>query len=368
MIEEKTETATETPTDPVTPTEVTGMEDVFKRELGLEADPKEESGDKPDNALEEGHPKDPAKEPEEPAPEIPAEKDVKPSEEEAPETAEVEAEEKPAEEVPEEDNSLLNDILEIETDDDKSADDWKSRHSEATRYSQGLNDKIRSYEEALASAGRQFVNTEDGMKVAPTEDAADFKPESVDEIMKSLTAEEQELFTDEPEKAARLIAERTIKAVADKFTPIQASAQDKMLTRNELDDVYGEFLEAKLSDGTPRFKDAKDPEVVELMKSIVNKSTNPAMAKLVEYADKDKDMQRILLEHLHNKVFIATYKQKLYAAEQKKAQTEKKEKIEKEPSLSAGGAAAPVKGQQAPSDLSTQVQDTFKREIDAMAG
>jgi len=368
MIEQETEQATGTQTEVVDNSEVTAMEDVFKRELGVETAPKEEPGNKPDKALEEGLPKEPEKVPEAPIDETPAVLDVEPSDENAPKAADVEADEKPVVDVPEEDNSLLNDYLQIETDDDKSADDWKARNSETRKYADGLNDEIRSYKEALASAGRQLIHTDDGDKLAPTEDAEEFNPESVDGIIKNLTEEELELFVDEPEKAAKLIAERTIKAVADKFTPIQANAQDKMLTRNELDDVYGNFLEEKLSDGTSRFKDADDSKVVGLMKKIVDSSTDPTINRLVEFANKDKDMQHVLLELLHSRVFIGTYKQKLYAAEQKKAQIKTKEKIEKEPSLSASGSAAPTKGQQGQSDRSQQVNDIFASEIAAMSG
>ena len=78
ITEEQTETATETPTETVA-SEATEMEAMFKRELGIESAPKDESGNSPDKALSEGHPKESAKTPEELVAETPAEQDVEPS-------------------------------------------------------------------------------------------------------------------------------------------------------------------------------------------------------------------------------------------------------------------------------------------------
>jgi hypothetical protein len=356
--------AAEAPTETVDSTEVADMTDVFKRELNIELDPKEEPGDKPNKALDEGLPKEPEKAPEAPAVETPAEKVVTPPDEDAPKADEAKPDDEPAKEEPAEDLSVLNEMLGIEADDAKSAEDWKSRNSETRKYADELSDKLRAQEEALALAGRQFVNTDDGLKLAPTEDAEDFKPESVDAILKSLTDEEKELFTDSPEEAAKLIAERTIKAVADKFTPIQANAQEKRLTTGQLNDVYGDFLGSKMSDGkTERFPNADDPEIVDLMQSAFE-SLNPAFK---EAASKNEDVQRILLEHLFNKVGMARQAQMAFKAEQTKAQTDKIEAIKKEPSLSASGASELVKGQGEPSKLATQVNDVFAAEIAKMS-
>jgi len=79
-------------------------------------------------------------------------------------------------------------------------------------------------------------------------------------------------------------------------------------------------------------------------------------------------MQHVLLELLHSRVFIGTYKQKLYAAEQKKAQIKTKEKIEKEPYAFSQWLRRPYKGQQGQSDRSQQVNDIFASEIAAMSG
>lgn len=366
MNEIMTEQATETPTVAASVSDASAMEDMFRRELGIEAKPKDESGDKPDNALSEGLPKDAEKAPKAPDAETPAEKDVKPSED-APINEVAKTDEKPTDES-EDDDSMLKDFLEIEVDSAKSAEDWKARNSETRRYADELNNKIRSYEEALASAGRQLINTDDGLKLAPTEDAEEFKPETVANILKSLTEDEKELFTDEPEKAAKLIAERTIKAVADKFAPIQANAQEKRLTSDQLNEVYGSFLSAKMSDGkTARFPDAEDPKVVAMMQQAFDSTTNPAMERLKKEASKDKDMQHFLLEYLYYKTFRARHAQMTYKAEQKKAQEKLKKNNEKEPSLSAGGASAPVKGQTRSSSVSERIQGVFASEIAKMA-
>ena len=164
-----------------------------------------------------------------------------------------------------------------------------------------------------------------------------------------------------------MIAERTVKEIASKYVPVQASAKDAVLTQADVNSVYESFVGAKLADNkTPRFPDADSPKVTELIRTAYEKSTSPAMVKLKEMANKDKDMQHILLEHLYNKVFRATHAQQAKLAELKKAKMETKAKHEKEPSVSTSGAGASVKGQQKAGSGNTW-NDAFVREIAAMA-
>lgn len=341
------------------------LEATFRRELGVES--KEESSTSPAQTPDKEHPKADVK-PEASDVEKPAEQEEKSDDEgkTAPAKTEEKADEK---DEPAMDESIFSDLLEVESENEQDVTKLQSRLSEKDRYIGQLGDQLRSINEALASAGRKLINTPDGLKMAATDDAPEFKPEAINvkKIVDSLKPEEMDLFVEKPEAAARLIAERTIKEIANRYMPIQASANDSVLTQEDANQVYTSFVEAKLSDGkTQRFPDANSPKVSEMIRTAYEKSTSPAMQKFKELASKDKDVQYIMLEYLYNKVFRATHAQQAKVAAMAKAKAEVKEKHAKEPSVSTSGASASVKGQQK-SGSGKSWNDIFAQNIAAMA-
>ena len=229
----------------------------------------------------------------------------------------------------------------------------KTRHAEATRYIGELSEKLKAQastvEAVLASAGRMIVNTKDGPKLAPIEGAEQASVESLGvdlkNVYKSLTAGEQDLFNDDPEKAASLIAERVAKQVAQTLVPAQASKSDIVLTQSEADTVFEEFKSSKFSDGkTLRFPDADNPEVKEMMARAYQANT-PAMEKLRDVANKDKDLHHVMLDYLWLKAFRARHAKLSQQAASKRATEEKKQKITKEVRVSSSGASTRTNAQ-----------------------
>lgn len=370
-IENKSTTETEPQTAPATVSDAAAsLEATFKRELGVE-EPKEEVSNQPTQTPEEGHPKpEEDDQAEAPADGKPVEEDGKPEDEKKddPDDKDKTEEEPAKEEEPEEDTSLMDELLEVESEKNLDVPQLQSRLSEKDRYIEQLSSELRSMNETLASAGRKIINTPDGPRVAPSEDAPEFSPDAVDVegIIKGLKPEEMDLFVEKPEEAAKLVAERTIKDIASKYMPVQASSNDSVLTAEEANSVYEDFINAKLSDGkTPKFPDADSPRINELIKNAYEKTTSPAMQKFKELAGKDKDVQHIMLEHLYNKVFRAIHVQESAKAARLKAKSETKEKHEKEPSVSSSGASSSVRGQQ-PSGSNKTWNDVFETEIAAM--
>lgn len=357
------EVVVETPTNAeVAPSAEASVQDLYSKQIMPSND---ESDGTSANAPSEGNQTETEKTPEAPVTEEPAEQIAKPSDKTTEETTDTDSKETKPEEA---DASLIDELLEVEPE--ANLDDLdvvKKRYSDATRHIGELTEQRNRLDEILSAQGRKIILTKDGPKLAATEDAPELNAEVVDveEMFNSLKPAEQDLFTDDPLAAVKLLSEKITKRIAEKFLPAEAHVKDAILSQDDCNEVYDDFLASKLRDGkTARFPDAEKPEVVEMMKKALAANT-PGMQKLKEAASKDKDLNHVLLELTYLKTWRARQAQLTIQAAAKKAIETKKKEIEGEPSISSSGASQSTKGQQAQAG-GNDVQSMYAKGIAAM--
>ena len=205
---------------------------------------------------------------------------------------------------------------------------------------QDKSDKDAQLTVLLNDLGRKLVTTKDGLGLAVSDDAKDFKAEDINvaDIVASLTQKELEMVGPDEEKnnpqaAAKIIASKVAEAFASQIPPITAKAEDMILTQRERDDAWYDFTSEKLADGkTPRFPDCDKPDVIEDIKRALN-AGDDRMVALHEAGMKDANLHKALVELAFLRANRARQTVMTLKAADQKLQADKKDDNKNKPSV-----------------------------------
>jgi len=243
---------------------------------------------------------------------------------------------------------------------------WKQRYDDQTQYTRELEQDKSDKEAELATLfktlGRKIITTKDGLQLSNSDDAKDFLAEdvNVDDIVKSLTQKELALLgpdeeINDPQAAAKLLAGKVAEVFASQVPPITAKAEDEILSQRQRDDVYYDFINEKLSDGsTTRFPDCEKPEIKSKLSTVLT-SKDPRMSALRKAALKDPEVQSAYLELAWLRVNRATQTVMTLASADKKTQADKKETNKLKPSVGGTGGGNKGTSTEAPQDKSGKI-------------
>ncbi len=205
---------------------------------------------------------------------------------------------------------------------------WFKRYNDVRSHATGLETDAKRQAEFLKDQGIEIISTKDGLALAPTEGyISDLKPEDigVGEIWNSLSKAEKDQFETSPEDACNIVASKLAVNMLSKQPPVTATQEDKMLSDAEVGVVWGDFVNAKHASGRPMFPDAGKTNIQEYMKRAIM-STTRGMDKLRDHADRDPDMNHILLELSFFRTFKALHASGALKADAKAVASEKKKK------------------------------------------
>lgn len=306
----------------------------------------------PEAALEEGNPKADEK-PEAPVVEEPVDGEAKEGEDKPAESEDEEPDKDASEDdaakaeeeaLRQKEDELLGIDAEPETD-----PVWKSRYEDSCSHITRLEGEINEKLAYLKSVGLEIAQTNDGLGLVPTEEYkqnVDLKDIDTAGIFGSLTETERDLFETDPAKASEIIAKKVAVEIASKRPAVTARAEDKILSRDEIDSVYEDFSKEKLptDQRTLKFPDASEQSVVARMQKAY-RANSPGMDRFRQIAGQDKSMNRLMLEHCYLKSFHVHYNAKAAIADAKAQLEKKKTENKKGPTVSAPGSSTPVKGQ-----------------------
>lgn len=229
---------------------------------------------------------------------------------------------------------------EVPSDD---VDTLKARHSEAVREMHAEKQARKEMTDALAAIGREFINTPEGLKLAPTTDAEDiqFGSEQVKAIVEGLSDKELETIQDDAAAGAALIASKIGAEFATRVPPVNASRSDVVLTQAEQNAVWDGMVNAKTESGKPKYPDIASESVVESMDRIIG-TMNP---KLLDKAQKDPDVRHLVLALAHSKVQLKEQTKQVILSKRKAKAAEQKAKTQKGVVVTGQGSGRQTKAQ-----------------------
>jgi len=251
--------------------------------------------------------------------------------------------------------ALKADLLGVSEDEPETDPVWKKRYDDTVQelreISQKTSDKEAQLETLLKSLGRTIINTKDGLQLAVSDEAKDFKAEDidVDSIVNSLSDKELKMFGTEdevgdPKEAANIIATKLASVFAEKVPPVTAKPSDQVLSIPEQNAIYNDFVSEKLGDGkTPRFPDCDKPEVQKELE-LAFKATDDRIEALKEAAQKDAKINAALLEFIWLRTFRTTHAVKSLTAARKQELDQKNSENKQSVSVTGSGGNQGGKG------------------------
>ena len=242
-----------------------------------------------------------------------------------------------------EDDALFNELLGVKETEPDDSPVWKERHSEATRALHEARDQMKHVAEVLKQQGREIVTTKDGFGLAPTADAKDFDPASIDlnAVVKGLSPDDLDRIADDPAEGAMVIAKSLAKEFATRVPPITARPQDAILSPQENQSTWNEFIGAKLSNGKPLYPNATDADVMADME----RAYAALPPELQERAERDVVVLRAAMENSYFKVQRARQVKVLMAKHRAAKVAEQNQKNKQGVAVTGSGSETTAKAQ-----------------------
>ena len=242
-----------------------------------------------------------------------------------------------------EDAAMFDELLGLKETEPADPLVWKERHSEATRALHEARDQMKQVAEVLRQQGREIVTTKDGFGIAPTDDAKDFDPSTINlaAIMKELTQDDLDSLADNPAEGAKVIAKRIAQEFAARVPPITARPQDAILSAHESQVTWNEFVGVKMNNGRPLYPDATTPEVMAEME----KAYTALPPELQERSERDKSVLRAVQELCYLRVYRARQTRVALVKARAAKVAEQNQKNQKGVAVSGSGSETGTKAQ-----------------------
>lgn len=296
---------------------------------------------------------------------------VKKSDDTTPKQDEAKADEKPVEEEKQEvkespkvdptknpfglSEDELSDMLGLPKPEEETAESLRVKYANSSREAHRLVELEKARQEFFKSQGLKLVQDEEGKFVLVPDEGYEEKLDlskdlNIKKIYDNLSEEDKESLITEPEVALSKIGKKIAMELLAKRPPVSARRVETRISDAQADQVWQGFVAAKLQDGkTPRYQDADNPAVVEVMTKMLSVES-PAMDKFKKVINSDPDLHYIGLEHLYLKARNAMLEGRLRQALAQNQKQEKKKELVNKVAVSAGS--------QIPTQAQTEVAST----------
>lgn len=221
---------------------------------------------------------------------------------------------------------------------------WKERAAEGTRTINRLLAEAREKDEFLASKGRKIITTDTGYGLAATDDAKDVRMTDEDHniLWNSLSETDRELFESSPAAACKLVAEKVVGKLASQNVKATATNDDARLAAWETDEVWANFKNTKLTNGSPKYPDADKDEVQRILRQVAE-SLQPGMDGLREWASRNRENGHLFLEFCFNTAFRARHAGLARLADAKRTTQNKDQKNKEGARVTGAGSETSVR-------------------------
>lgn len=247
--------------------------------------------------------------------------------------------------------ALEDELLGDQHTEPDSDPEWRTRAGDMTRkfneeHRESLEYKA-NVEAALATVGRQLVQTSNGLQIATADDYKDerVQPVDVEDAWKGLPSELQTLLrsdvvdVDSIRKAVQLAHDNGARQLAAKLTAVTAKAADRILAKNEADMLFSEFATEKRSDGKLKFPSLDDSVVMQKFARACN-AQDESMTWIREQGYRDAAANKVGLELAYLRTFHARHEALTLQAEAKRQkQTTDKNNKQKMSVPGSGGSS-----------------------------
>jgi len=230
--------------------------------------------------------------------------------------------------------ALLNDLLGLSNTKPETVETVREKYQASSREAHALRDERSAIDQMLADKGVQLIQVGEGKYdlVANEKYMEDLDDKLIPDVFSSLSDAEKELAEDKPEEFAKLITKKAMAETQAMRPQANAREDQAVISDATREEVYNNFINAKLADGkTPRYPDASDEKVVDYMLKLYKDPSNEA---LVDAMQKSPEMYHIGMEALYNKVYRVIAPQKAIEADAKAQQKRKEEENKKGLSVS----------------------------------